>query len=146
MPYVTGSILPGGVIIDVVIGVSEGRQKVLANVGFPVPARKTIRAVIDTGSGVSGIDPRVLQALDLKPVGDMQINTPSTSHTPHPCGEYLVSLSLLQSNQELHLPTFSVIDAVFQPDENIQALLGRDVLDHCLFIYDGQRQAFALAF
>jgi hypothetical protein len=39
-----------------------------------------------------------------------------------------------------------VIQCFFGPEEGLQALLGRDVLDHCLLVYDGTRRAFTLAF
>jgi hypothetical protein len=38
-----------------------------------------------------------------------------------------------------------VIDAELN-HQGIQAIVGRDILSHCLFTYDGQTQNFCLAF
>jgi hypothetical protein len=146
MPYVSGQIVAGGAVVDLLVGVSRMRREALQRVGFPIPARVPIRAVIDTGSSVTGIDPTVLQQLDIRPVGERAILTPSTGHTPHRCNVYDVGLSLRHPDLELHFYTSFVIESIFGRDEGVQALIGRDVLAHCLFVYDGQCGTFSLAF
>jgi hypothetical protein len=47
----------------------------------------------------------------------------------------------------LEVPTLQVIASDdFQPDEEVQGIIGRDVLDHCVFQYLGPEQKFTLSF
>lgn len=92
MPLLTGPLTPGGAVIDVLVGVSRPRRALLLKHQFPVPVPVHVRAVIDTGASVSGFSPRVFGALDLTPVGQVSILTPSTpADAPHESDLYDVS-------------------------------------------------------
>jgi hypothetical protein len=146
MPYFTHPLVDAGAVIELAVGVIDPRAEVLRRSGFAVPERQLVRAVVDPGSAVTGLAPHVLQALDSTPVGELPVLTPSTGLTPHVSRQYLVSLTLRHVSGERHFPSVAVIETVFTPEENIQAMLGRDLLSHCLFVYDGQANRFALAF
>ena len=75
----------------------------------------------------------------------MPIMTPSTGAAHHVCNQYDVSLSLLHPNLSLTLNTVPVLESNLAA-QGIQALIGRDILARCLFIYDGQFGNFSLAF
>ncbi len=74
--------------------------------------------------------------------------TSASGIEPHLCKQFDVSVSLAHADAalEMHLPSVLVIEAFFLPEEGIQAILGRDVLDYCLFIYDGLHGTYTLAF
>ncbi len=146
MPVVAGNLTDQGAIVSLTVGVSRDRKEALVRVGFPVPAEVQLRAVIDSGSAVTAIQPDVFRALDLTRIDEVAIHTPSTGATPHHCDRFHVSLSLVHEQQELLLASALVISSMFRPEENLQGLIGRDVLDHCLFVYDGKRKQFSLAF
>jgi hypothetical protein len=146
MPYATIPLNPHGAITELLVGVGEVRRAVLERNNFPVPRRVRVSAQIDTGAPYSTFAPFVFEQLEIKPVGSVKLRTPSTGEGACPFDQFVVSLSLCGGGVELHLPTTEVIQAVFAPDEEIQGLLGRDLLEHCLFVYDGQNKSFSLAF
>jgi hypothetical protein len=55
-------------------------------------------------------------------------------------------LGLEEEGIEAHLPEVLVIECVFAPDDGLEALLGQDVLKHCLFFYNGPQNSFTLSF
>ena len=146
MPYATISLNEHGAVIELLVGVAESRRTILERNGLPVPHRVRVLAQIDTGAPFCTFAPFVFEQLEIKPVGIVDMRTPSTGEGTCPFEQYVVSLSLSGGGIELHLSTREVVKAVFAADEGIHGLLGRDLLEHCLFIYDGQQRTFSLAF
>jgi hypothetical protein len=147
MPYIAGSLdEAAGAVIDVLVGVDDGREQLLTKHQFPIPQALRIRAQLDTGSAVSLVDPRILKNLDLTPIGTTWIRTPSTGPAPHASNQYVVSILLGEKDTGMHYPSVLVIEAVFGPEEVIQAVIGRDLLKKCTFLFDGGRNAFWFAF
>ena len=91
------------------------------------------------------IDESVVKALNLPPTGQIDILTPSTGATPEKRYQYDVALLLHHSDNSRFFPTHPVLASDFST-QNIQGLLGRDVLNHCLLVYDGSAKTFSLAF
>jgi hypothetical protein len=145
MPHLALQISAGGPLIDVLVGVSVPRQKALHAAKLPIPPPVQIRALIDTGASCTCIDPSVPQRLGLAPTGAAPLHTPSTGGQPHVANQYDVSLVLLHQKLNLTLQTVPVAEAHLAI-QGIQGLLGRDVLQNCLFLYDGQAGIFTLAF
>jgi hypothetical protein len=147
MPHLTCPITPRGPLVDLVVGVSGSRREVLERNNFPVPPRVRVRALIDTGSDVTGLARHVFEQLEVRPHGQTRIRTPSTTaDQPHFVDQYVVSIGLPGTGLELHLPQLEVIDSGHRPDDDYQGIVGRDFLAHCLFVYDGEAGTFALAF
>jgi hypothetical protein len=148
MSIVTGKITAGGAVVDVLVGVSKNREAVLKSAGFPVPAKIALRAEIDTGSAVTGLIPEAFQQLGVEPFRRILIRTPSTRRgAPCKCDQYDISLTLVAGMAQVIIPSVHAIASEdFGPEEDIQALIGRDVLQHCVFNYYGQHGEFALAF
>ena len=76
MPYLSGTIEPAGAIVDVLIGAPQFRLALLKKHSFPLPKPILVRALLDTGSFLSGFHPRVFQALDLLAFDEIEILTP----------------------------------------------------------------------
>jgi hypothetical protein len=145
MPHLTLQIISGGPLIDVAVGVSSARREILLKTGQTVPAAVTIRALIDTGATSSCIDHSCLEPLLIPPTGTTSAHTPSTAGKPHRFEQYDVSLTVRHPDSNLFLPNVAVI-AAHLPTQGIQALIGRDVLRQCLFVYNGSEETFTLAF
>ena len=64
--------------------VGNARQQALQEAGQDVPPPQIIRALIDTGASISGVDPTVLKALGLTQTGD---RNPYTEHKGRCCNE-----------------------------------------------------------
>jgi hypothetical protein len=55
MSLIEDVITGDGAVISVFLGVSQNREAVLRRAGFPVPARVSLRLLIDTGSFATGV-------------------------------------------------------------------------------------------
>ncbi len=148
MPILNGQIVRAGAIIDVFVGVSRKRERLLQKHGFPIPQPIGVRALIDTGADVSGAAPQLFTALDLTPIDRIDVYTPSTKEdAPHQCDLYDVALFLVAGGQTHRLPDSRIVAAdCWHADEGIQALIGRDILDRCYFQYHGLSRKFTLSF
>jgi hypothetical protein len=103
---------------------------------------------MDTGAHISGFTIDVLKALDLTPIGRTKILTPSTGNTPYECNEDAVSVSLAHDADaiEMYVSVIPVIECEMWQEENADGLIGRDVLDLYLFVYDEPHSRYTLGF
>ncbi len=148
MPYLSGPILTGGPVLDVIVSVPVARVALLQRHGFAVPGPVHVRALIDTGATLSAFAPRVFAALDLRSVDRIEVLTPSTRpDAPHSFERYQVALALVAEGRSCPFPETLVMSAdCWLEDEGMEALIGRDILDHCFFQYLGPDRRFTLAF
>ena len=145
MPHITSQIAVGGPLLDFRIGVSAPRAIVLKAQKKPIPPEVTLRGLIDTGASGTCIDPACLTLLGLSPTGQTKILTPSTGTTHHLCNQFDISLTILHPDLSLVLRAVPVIESNLA-NQGFQALIGRDILAKCLFVYNGTEETFSLAF
>lgn len=145
MPHLTLPLTAIGCGLDVQVGISEPRRLALQAAGRPIPPHARVEMIIDTGASCTVIEESVLQSLGLTPTGTTQILTPSTQGTPMSCPIYDVLLGVHHAKYSLMLGTVPVVASDFR-GQGIQGLIGRDVLQECLFVYDGAAGTFTLAF
>ncbi len=149
MPLLFGPITRSGAVVDALIGVFRARSGLLSRHGFPVPSPVRVRAMIDPGASMSGVAPDVFRQLELTPIAQVPILTPSTTAAfPHLADEYLVSFSVLvQGTPHTFSDALPVIVADgWNEGEDANALIGRDILERCLFSYCGPDARFYFAF
>jgi hypothetical protein len=146
VPYATAPIGPDGAVIEVLVGVSWPRRDNLLRMGLPLPTRGRVRVQIDTGASFSAIDAAILATLGIGPTDVRDVMTPSVTGTPTPFRFFPVSLGMENGGIEMFVGDVEVMECVFSPVENVRGLLGRDVLQHCLFVYDGQHKTFSIAY
>jgi hypothetical protein len=147
MSILTAPLQPNGAIITVGFLVSAPRQEALKKAGQPVPRPVVVPCLVDTGASSTCVDPTVIQQLQIPPSGTVPIHTPSTGGTPCVCNQFDVGVGIVMDNGEIHLPgmIIPVIESNLK-DQGIQALLGRDILEQSVLIYDGRRRLLTLAF
>ena len=145
MPILTLQFAAGGPVIDVRIGVSIPREQAMVKAGLPVPPLVAARALIDTGASCTCVDPSIITALQLTPKGNVAIYTPSTGNAPHTCTQYDVRVVLVHPTMSFALGALPVIESRLD-HQGIQALIGRDILSQCLFVYEGKSAVFSIAF
>ena len=146
MPHVTHLSDPlSGPVITILVGVSLNRMNALQQAGLEVPNAIAVNFLIDTGASSSVIDNTVIAPLELSPTGFRQCHTPSTGSTPIDFPEYDLGLMLLHDDSHKLFPSMPIAASDFSM-QNIHGLLGRDVLAHCLLVYDGRAKSYALAF
>ena len=144
MPYLTVQSGPGGAVLDAWVGISQARRTALAAENQPQPPPIQVRALIDTGASHTCVDPSVLHPLNLTP-GSTHVNTPTTGGV----GEMrdLYDISFMVPNGKLAplvRRTMPVICTELFP--GIHVLIGRDILQDCLFTFDGRSSLFSLAY
>lgn len=145
MPHFTIPLTPEGPLISLVIGVSTPRVTALQAAGVTVPQAITLRCLIDTGASGTCLDAQALTPLNLTPTGTTLISTPSTGATPHQCYTYDVGIMFYHPANSRFFGTVPIVATDFSA-QPIDGLLGRDVLESCLFVYDGAAKIFSIAF
>src|SRR5262249_6443965 len=128
-----------GAVIPLLVGVSGIRRKRLESVQLPVPPEIGVLAILDTGSHVTAFTPGLFEKLEIGPFDQTPLHTPSTKiGEPCLCDRYDVSVTLLSGmvRQEF-LSIYAIAAECFDSREKVQAILGRDILDRCVFTYHG---------
>jgi hypothetical protein len=137
-----------GPVISVYVGVSEPRRLALLSERHEVPREMFVRALIDTGASCTCVDPEPLRKLEVPATGNVPVHTPSSGSELHNADEFDVSLWVPAATAEhpaLLIPALPVLSSDLSI-QGIQAIIGRDVLSHCLLVYNGSDETFTLAF
>ena len=145
MPHLNIQIGPLGPVMDVVASVSQPRSQALVVAGQSVPTPIVIRALVDTGASCTCIDPNILVSLGLSPTGSVSVHTPSTGNQAVNQDQYDVSLTFLHSKLSFNIASIPVVASNLQI-QGIDALLGRDILNDFLLVFDGQLGVFTIGF
>jgi hypothetical protein len=137
-----------GPFLHALVGVSQPRAAALTNAGLTVPPAVQIRGLIDTGASSTCIDPSVLFSLDLTRIGTVRVSTPTTGSTPHDVDQFDVGLVVPATTgaPPLVVPAMPVVCAELLAAQGFHALIGRDLLGQCVFVYNGSTKIFTLAF
>ena len=127
---------------------SEGRLHALMAANEPIPQMQIIRALIDTGASFTSVDPSVLAALNLTPTGTIDIVTPSTGQGTHTADTYDVDFKIGAGPNDtpLSISNLRIASCDLFLKQGIHALIGRDILQRCIFIYNGAISMFSLSF
>lgn len=148
MPHVNGSITEHGAVLAVLVGLSSVRRDLLIKHNFPVASPIPVRALLDTGSAISGFTPAVFEQLDLTPIGEQTIRTPSTlPGRPGVCDVFDVHLVLVSGTDQtaFRIRALACEDFDRDRDGDVHGIIGRDVLNRCTLFYVGGEQRFELA-
>jgi hypothetical protein len=100
-----------------------------------------VRAMIDTGASMSVIQAGLLDSFGIFPTNRLHASTPTSSG--YPCGVYPLQL-LMPGHHERPL-SVDVVELPLQ-GQHVQFLIGRDILQFGVFIYQGHIDSFTLSF
>ena len=127
-----------GPLVAVEVTLSAGAEAAEIKAGNPVPTPLTLSGMIDTGASATVLQQGLPAKLGLQPVGTTQVNTPTSQGVVCP----LYSVRVV-------LPSRIVVEviAVEAPlaGQNIQCLIGRDVLAGGVFVYIGYAETFSFS-
>jgi hypothetical protein len=139
VPHFTLQVSPSGPIIDAIVGVSMARSAALVAAGQAIPPAVQIRALLDTGASNTAIDPAVLNSLGLTPTGTVLVSTPTTGPAPQTVSQYDVGIMIPgpTGGAPLLSQTLPVIASSLFAAQGFHALIGRDILSQCVFMYNG---------
>jgi hypothetical protein len=146
MPSINLNIQQGGPLISVLVGVSTPRFSALKAAGQTPPTPTMGTFLIDTGASCTCIDPDLINGLGIQPTGVTGIRTPSTQiGAPHFCDQYDVSLFIPDTGAGHFIAAIPIITTHLR-SQGIDGLLGRDVLNSCILIYNGIASIITLAY
>jgi hypothetical protein len=107
----------------------------------PMPSGISGILVLDTGAAMTAIDERILTGLEVPPLADRRVFTAMGSAI-----QSVYSCSLEFPGSDLPpVRNLYVVGAEFD-DQGIAGVLGRDVLERGLFVYNGPAGGWTLAF
>lgn len=156
MPSVNLPIDPaGGPILTAVVLASAPRLHALQKAGQPAPSPQTGRFLVDTGASGTVVDPALITALGLTPKNFRPVATPTTGRAPQMRPVYDVQMLLMPSvtprSVQLgppgimpHLRALDVL-ACEMRHQGIDGLIGRDVLENVVLVYNGHTASYTLA-
>lgn len=129
-----------GPLIQVSVSIAQTFAVQLTQQGQSLPNPITGFALIDTGASMSCIDNNVAQQLNL-PVINVA-NMASASHSSTQANIYPVKFEIL--GWGITLDSNQTMGAALQV-QGLIALLGRDLLQHCILIYNGNTGTISLS-
>ncbi len=146
MPHLNFATSPDGPALEVLIGADGDRATALHGRGAVIPRPERARALVDTGSDVTAIAPRVLQAL-----GAVRFRSARTHTAAGVVNVKLFKVSLSMSGPKgiagpMFVRSTLVVTELGVALPNIEVLIGRDILAECLFLLDGPGAQFLLGF
>jgi hypothetical protein len=153
MPLVDAQIGPKGCFVSIIVHATPKRFAALMAAGQNNPAPFTGLGLVDPGASNTMIDRSVVAFLGLQSTGVGRLLTPTTGSTPHNCNQYDVSVwfpqapTLVQAKPSaypVHL-TLPVSETDFSA-QGFHVLIGRDILSHGVFIFNGLCGRFMLGF
>jgi predicted aspartyl protease len=129
-----------GPIIETLVGPSSILKGTLQKEEKEIPQPVSVRMLIDTGASVSAIKTGIATQFGLKAHGIAKIATPSNG--AHECPLY--DVDILLPVHHLEIKNVRVIESALE-GQNIDGLIGRDILRLGLFVYSGYDDSFVFA-
>lgn len=127
-----------GPIVDVTLSPRSEAIDAMVEAGETAPAPVAASALIDTGASGTAVRVGLLSSLGLHPVGSVPVSTPTDTNVQ--CNLYAVQLNFPYGSLDV-----TVVEAPLQ-GQNIQVLIGRDVLKHAVLIMQGPSNQFTISF
>jgi len=128
-----------GPTTNIELAISSGLEKSMKESGDEIPTPVSGMAMIDTGASVTVISDNLIKKLNINPTGKVLVNTPTAMNVS--CDEY--HLRVIFPNNVI-IETF-VVSAPME-GQNVNCLIGRDLLQHSVFVYIGYARTFSLSF
>src|SRR6266487_2699825 len=120
-----------GLLLQVEISIPQSLASVLTTAGQPIPAAVAGSALIDTGATCCCVEETCLQQLNLQPIGQVPM---SGATGPRIQNAYQARLTFPGTP----IPPLEIqVVGVQMHQGQTRCLIGRDVLRHCVLIYNG---------
>lgn len=133
-----------GPVVPVELRVPAKLEELLTKQGNPVPDPLRGPGLIDTGASISMVDEGAIAKLEIAPVGTTNLGTAGGQAQ---CALYPVRLSIVAApNQVVLAAEFASITSGPLHLQNLLCLIGRDILRHAVFFYDGSGCHFTVSF
>ena len=148
MPIVKGVLTDSGAVVRIEVGLSAGDVEAQRAALRPILQPVDLYALLDTGAEASCVDPEILASVGATLAGFDLVNLPATGGLTISC-QYRVMLTVVHPSKKKYLdlvvPDLRVLEVPLST-LGYRALLGRDVLKRCRFVYDGMSGQFRLSY
>jgi len=128
-----------GPVMSIQIAIDTMTEESLRLQGDSVPTPVSVMAMVDPGATQTIIREDLVQRLNLKPLSALLVTTPVSTEVE--CYQFPVRLFLFP---EVAFECAAIAASLQYQD--IQCLIGRDILQHGIFIYLGHNESFTLSF
>lgn len=146
MPIITFQARVDGPIVNAAIGVSFPRRRLLLDQHLTVPNTVVGAFLVDTGATITAVDPDLIAPLQLPLIGSINVHTPSTGLASIAIDQYDASVLIPGNTTDGTLVIEAIpIVAAHLRSQGIDGLIGRDILDRCLLVYNGATGSVSLA-
>jgi hypothetical protein len=128
-----------GPVIEMHVAVDTETQANLEKAKLPVPAPFLVKALLETGSSATTISQEVAAALGLHPVHSTLVSSPAARDVERA----VYSVRLLFPNS-IVFEGLAIEEPL--PGQDVQCVIGRDILQRAVFIYNGTSGVFSVSF
>jgi hypothetical protein len=145
MPTLTWPVQSDGLVVEVMIGADSNQMVKCKAQGVAFPRPILVRGIMDTGTDVTAVAPRLFPALGLTKRGTVQTHTASGSVQVN---VYEISLSILHPNRSgagFTTPRLLVTELTHAA-AGAEVLVGLDILLQGVFNLDGHSRTFSFTF
>jgi len=134
-----------GAVLQVEVNLPQPLIELMSQQGKPIPGPAVGMSLIDTGASLRCIDESVLVALGINPIGLISLGT-AAGQVQRPL--FPAKLAFPEPKLIVDLSRVVAVDLKGQTVQGMPliALIGRDILRLCQFIYDGSGGFFTLSF
>jgi hypothetical protein len=146
MPHLTFPVSPDGLALDVFIGHDAKELQRLQEAGQPFPPPIKLRAFIDSCSDLTAISQRCLAQMGLGHIDWVKTDTAGGSVEVKRYRSSLSIRGIADKAEPMYVSPSMYATALATELADADALIGKDVLNECLFILDGPGKQFTLAF
>lgn len=133
-------IFSSGPFITINVAPNNQQIEFLKSKGLKVPKAQKVAALIDTGASHTVLDESIIQKLGLHPIDEIRAKTVSCEDVV--CKRYKATFFF---SDNFCIETSHLVGSSTK-NQNFQCLIGRDILKHCVFTYDGISNQTILCF
>ncbi len=145
MPLITVPVEQIGPVLTVAVGVSVPRAGALVAHGQSAPPPVMGRFLLDTGASKTCVDLDLIVPLGLPRINSVLISTPSTGGKPATRDQFDASVIIQGNSPDVsYLVAAIPIIATHFRSQGIDGLIGRDVIDLCMLVYNGPARTVTL--
>nr|WP_170168120.1 retropepsin-like aspartic protease [Pseudorhodoferax soli] len=129
MPTLRGNYAESGPILDVFVGVSEPRRRVMHQLGFEPAPFQRVPFLIDTGADTTMVSEQLMRTLGIPQSGSRDIVGSTTHIDPTTCSAHDIAFEIRTPGEApFAVPALQVLARPFF-NSSIEGLIGRDVLN-----------------
>ena len=136
----------GRPVVDLFAAPRVSRIAAMKAAGESSPEPVQVRALADTGASRSFVQTSILERLELVSLGTELVHSLPTGSSPKLARLFAIQLFFSGVPGGVITPDLQVAEAEDLSGFGVDMLLGRDVLNRCLLIYNGHEGRFTIAF